>query len=84
MHIFIFHGNQLHVSAEVCKAVIRLDYGLCGTYAKIQLLGAFEQMRKASNSFVMSGCPSVSPSVRMEILGSHWTDFNEISYWRIV
>ena len=35
-------------------------------------------------SFVMSLClfvrPSVCPPVRMEQLGSHWTDFHEVSY----
>jgi len=36
--------------------------------------GAFEKLQKATTSFVMS----VRPSVRMEQLGSHWTDFNEI------
>ena len=30
-----------------------------------------------------SSCPSVRPSVRMEQLGFHWTDFHEISYWSI-
>jgi len=38
-------------------------------------------------SFVLSFClfvrPSVCPPARMEKLGSHWTDFHEISYWRI-
>jgi hypothetical protein len=31
-------------------------------------------LRKAAVSFVMSVCPSV----RMEQLDSHWTDFNDI------
>ena len=34
----------------------------------------FRRVRKAIISFVMS----VYPSVRMEQLGSHWTDFHEI------
>jgi len=34
------------------------------------ILGAFAKLRKATISFVMS--------VRMEQLGSHWTDFHEI------
>jgi hypothetical protein len=33
--------------------------------------GAFAKLRKTTISFVMS----VSPSVRMEQHGSHWTDF---------
>jgi hypothetical protein len=40
-------------------------------------LGAFEKVRKATISFVMY----VSPYVRMEQIGSHWTDFHEIWYW---
>jgi len=37
---------------------------------------AFAILQKATISFVMSVCPSV----RMEQLGSHWTDFREIRY----
>jgi hypothetical protein len=40
------------------------------------LLGAFMKLRKATVSFVMSVCPSVSS--RMEQLSSHWKDFHEI------
>jgi hypothetical protein len=43
------------------------------------LLGAFEKLRKATVSFVMSVCLPV----RMEKLGSHWTDFYEILYMKI-
>jgi hypothetical protein len=39
-------------------------------------LGAFAKLPKATISFVMS----VRPSVRMEQLGFHWTDFHEIWY----
>jgi len=51
-------------------------------------LGAFTKLRKATISFVMSVCLSVhlsvcclsvSPSVGMEQLISHWADFHEIS-----
>jgi len=34
----------------------------------------FAKLRKATISFVMSICPSV----RMEQLGSYWSDFHEI------
>jgi len=37
-------------------------------------LGAFAKLRKATVSYVMSAHPSVC----MEQLGSHWTDFYEI------
>jgi hypothetical protein len=38
------------------------------------ILGTFTKLRKAATSFVMS----IRPSVRVEQLGSHWTDFREI------
>jgi len=37
-------------------------------------LGTFAKLRKTTISFVMSACPSV----RMEKLGSQWTDFHDI------
>jgi hypothetical protein len=37
-------------------------------------LGAFAKLRKAALSFVMS----IRLVVRMQQLGSHWTDFHEI------
>jgi hypothetical protein len=40
--------------------------------AGISILGAFAKLRKATFSFV------ICLSVRMEQLGSHWTDFHEI------
>ena len=40
--------------------------------SSILLLGAFVELRKATVSFVIS--------VRMEQLGSHWTDFYEICF----
>ena len=41
------------------------------------------KMRKVTISFTMSVCSSIHPSVRMEQLGSHWTDFREIWYFSI-
>jgi hypothetical protein len=43
----------------------------------------FAKLRKAAICFVMSIRPSVRPSVRMEQLGSPWTDFHEILYLRM-
>jgi hypothetical protein len=40
--------------------------------------GAFAKLRKATVSFVL-----VCLSARMQHLGSHWTDFHEISYLSI-
>jgi hypothetical protein len=45
----------------------------------IHFLCAFTKLRKVTISFAMS----VRPSVRMEQLGYHWTDFHEIWYLRI-
>jgi len=40
----------------------------------------FMRIRLLASSYV---CLSVLPSVRMEQLGSHWTDFHEIWYLNI-
>ena len=61
------------------------------TQYKRQFLGALAKLRKAANGFVMSVRPSVRPPsvcplIRMEQLGSHWTDFHEILFeifWKI-
>jgi hypothetical protein len=42
----------------------------------VKFLGAFAKLRKGSISFVKSVCPSV----RMEQLGSQWTEFHEMGY----
>jgi hypothetical protein len=42
----------------------------------LSLLDAFAKLRKATINFFR-------PSVHMEQLGSHWTDFHEISYMSI-
>jgi hypothetical protein len=46
---------------------------------EIEFLGPFEKLRKATIDFVIS----VRLSVRMEQLGSRWTDFHEIWYLSI-
>ena len=46
----------------------------------VDFLGAFAKFLKATIVLVMSLCPSVCLSVRMEQLGSHWADFHEIRY----
>jgi hypothetical protein len=40
-------------------------------------LGAFAETQKVTISFVVSVRPSFLPSVRMEQLGTRWTDFHE-------
>ena len=46
----------------------------------LQYSGAFAKLRKATICFVMSVRPSVRPSVCVEQLRSHWTEFYEIWY----
>ena len=50
------------------------------THVAYVFWGAFAKLRKATISFVMSVSSPVRPSVHMEQLGSHLTDFNEIWY----
>ena len=54
--------------------LIRLKNNIC-------FLGAFAKLPKVTVSFViplcLSVCLSVSLFVRLEQLGSHWTDFDE-------
>ena len=45
-------------------------------FHSIPFLRAFAKLRKVTITFVM--CLSVCLSVRMEQLGSHYTDFHEI------
>ena len=42
-------------------------------------LCALAKLRKETRNFIMSVCPSV----RMEQLGFHWTDFDETWYLRL-
>jgi hypothetical protein len=44
----------------------------------LSVLGIFEKLGKTSIRFIMSVRPSGWLSVRLEQLGSHWTDFREI------
>jgi len=53
------------------------------TWSRVFLTGAFAELRKATISCVMSVCPSIRLSVSMQ-LDSHWTGFQEISYFSIL
>ena len=55
-------GKRWHMSAK--------------TYQKGVILGAFAKLREATLSFIIP--VPVCPSVRIEQLGSYWTDFHEI------
>jgi hypothetical protein len=66
---------------KLSRAVMRIfcvrGWALTQNVSKdMGVLGAFVNLRKATISFIMS----VRPSVRVEQLGSHWTDFHEIRY----
>jgi len=52
---------------------IRYDVYI-SAFLVLYFLGAFAKLRKSTNSFVVSSCPSV----RFEQLSSHWTNFHEI------
>ena len=62
----------------------RVVYKQCSTLARDVILGAFAKLRKATISFVMSVRLSIRPSIRIEQLGSHWTEFHKIRYLRII
>jgi hypothetical protein len=61
-------------NVRICKE--RVSYWF--TYILYKFLGAFAKLPKAIINFVMSVCPSV----RMEQIGCHWTDFSEI-WWGV-
>jgi hypothetical protein len=44
------------------------------------VVGDYKKLRKGTIRFVMSVCPSVP----MEQLGSHWTDFHEHFYFIVL
>jgi hypothetical protein len=48
------------------------------TFFMNALLGALAKLRNATITFIMSVRASVCPSVRMEQLDSHWTNFYKI------
>ena len=66
-HLYVLHGSQ-----NKHQLFPNTQFTDC-------FLGAFAKLQKATISFVMA----VHLSVRMEQLGSHWTDFHEILYLRI-
>ena len=84
------HSTHLHVHSVVLKLLINIEF-LNFNMTKERLLQKgnetfsrkFAKLRKATISFVMFVRPSVRPSLRMQQLGSHWTDFREILYLSI-
>jgi hypothetical protein len=81
--VFIDNECREAVSHTPCGTVETKGVHFCGVWQEIVMLftklgisflGAFTKLRKATINFVMS----VRLSVRMEQIGSHWTDFQEI------
>ena len=65
----------------VTLRLFETSVGICPEYMVLShknnlFLGAFAILRKATINFVVSVCLSVYPSIRMEQLGSHWTNFH--------
>ena len=69
--VTVFHFEHCNAPSEHWPIALRIKI----IYS---LLGAFAKFWKAAISFVM--CLFVCPSVRMQQLGSHLTDFHEIWY----
>jgi len=79
------HVNETHVRTELTIGLLQLtllrilSLNQNTKAITISFLGAFAKLRKATNSFsCLSVHLSVRPSVRMEQLGFHWTNFREI------
>jgi hypothetical protein len=78
--VFIFTTISGVTSVMDLTTSFCLTFCLSTTYIVLGtalILGAFARLRKATVSFVMSVCLSLRPSVRMQQLGFHWTDFDE-------
>ena len=67
LYVVFLHLNHVEVSETVKWPAYRFLHILL-------FLGAFAKLRKATVTFVTSVCLAV----RMEQLGSYWTDFREI------
>jgi hypothetical protein len=63
----------------ILSSNVRGSIILCDSTVFLDFLNAFEKLGKAT----VSSVTSVRPSVRMEQLGSHKTDFSDILYLRI-
>ena len=76
-------GSGIVHSGFYCKFLLSKCKRLNYTDLFQLVLGACTKLPKATIRFVTSVRPSVSPSVSLQQLGSHWTDFHDISYLRI-
>jgi hypothetical protein len=79
MPFYFCEGQDiLEISAVTMLATVDLLTEDLPCIECVVILGAFTELQKATLSFVIS----VRLSVRMEHLGSHWTNFHEILYLR--
>ena len=77
-HLYEFSCPVL-LSRSEAPDILSYVFGGRGSMSdSVSILGAFRKIAKSAISFIVSVCLSVCLSVRMEHLGSHWTDFNEI------
>ena len=68
---------MFYVGMTTVSEISNIDFEIVYSGGNLAtFFSAFAKLRKAIISFVMSVCPSV----RMEQLGFHWTDFHEIWY----
>jgi hypothetical protein len=79
--VSVIQTSQLMLYREiiaVCSEIHTKHINVrCGQ--NVEFLEAFAKFRKSTMSSVVSVCPSI----RIEQLGSNWTDFHEISYLSI-
>jgi hypothetical protein len=74
--------SKFHYRFHKSRPIVRILKYINSVHA-LSFLGAFAKLRKATINFVISFCPAVCPSARMEQLDSHWTDCHEILYLSI-
>jgi hypothetical protein len=86
--IFTYSKKHLHSLTQWITSFLRIllteQTETISVYRFNLCLGALAKLRKAPESCLHHVCPSlcmsVRPSLRMEKLGYHWTDFHEILY----
>jgi hypothetical protein len=70
------------VTQVVIKIVVLKETKSFSEHCRYYIIVVMGRVRKITKRLLSSSCLSVSlsfcPSVRMEQLGSHWTDFHEI------
>jgi hypothetical protein len=67
-------------SLDATQYAVSLQRPWCSLSIAGYFLGVIAKPRKATISFVMAA----RPPTHMHRLDSHWTDFREIRYWRVL